>query len=451
MEHTICPLDGRYYEKVKELRNYFNEFSFFKYRLFVELTYFIELINVLPQLEPLTHDFPIYKKNILSIYVNFTIDDFHSIKKYEQETNHDVKALEYFIQDKFKQMELQDFIQFIHFGLTSQDINTSANILSIKHAFQQTIIPALNEIIHILKHLVRSNKNTVMISFTHGQPAVPTTVGKELLVFLYRIEEQLSLLNDFTFTTKFGGAVGNFNSHRFAFPDINWQQFADKYIESIGLKREIYTTQISNYDNLCNFFNLFKNCNNIINDLNIDSWLYISKGYFAQKFNSQHTGSSTMPHKINPIHFENSEGNICIANSLIEGITRKINISRLQRDLTDSTILRNLGLIFGYSLLSYKSTFTGLDKIIVNIPVLKKDLNNNLIVLTEAIQTILRKHSYDNAFETIKNIVRVEYSNEDDIFDVINNFINELPQHIQNDLDDLNIRKYIGYSSDLFV
>ena len=373
MSNAISPLDGRYYEKIKELSNYFSEKSFFKYRLYVELKYFLQLIDYLPELKELNKD-DIYFK-IMPYYTNFNEEYYKSIKQFENITKHDVKALEYFIQNIFINENLKEYIPFIHYGLTSQDINTSANVLSLKESIVNIIIPQLNNIIEILDLYKNEMSDSVMLSFTHGQPAVPTTMGKELNVYKYRLNIQLENLNNIVYTTKFGGAVGNFNAHKLAYPDIDWNNFADKFIENMGLVRETHTTQISNYDNMCNLFNLLKTINNIINDLNIDCWLYISKGYLKQRINENETGSSTMPHKVNPINFENSEGNICIANTLIEGITRKLPVSRLQRDLTDCTILRNIGSVIGYCLLSYKSTLEGLNKITLNDEVIKNELN----------------------------------------------------------------------------
>ena len=443
----LSPLDERYFEQTKELRNYFSEMAFFSYRLFVEVKYFINLIDVLPELEPLIKDKKFINETLMNYYHFFTIDDYKTIKEYEKQTNHDVKALEYYIADKFKNNGLDKYIPFIHFGITSQDVNTSANILALKDGITNVLIPKLKEIIKILYTYGNEMKTNIMLSFTHGQAAVPTTMGKELMVYKYRLNEQLENLKNVKYSTKFGGAVGNFNAHKLAYPNINWNYFADNLIvNGLSLSRENMTTQISNYDNLCNILNLIKTINNIINDLNIDCWLYISKGYMVQRINKEETGSSTMPHKVNPINFENSEGNICIANALIEGITRKLSISRLQRDLTDSTILRNMGVLFGHSLLSYKSTLTGLNKISINNELLEKELEENKAALSEGIQTVMRKHTMENAYETLKYLTR---TNEKITDETLQDFIVTLPDSIKEDLKDLSMKSYTGYSGEI--
>jgi adenylosuccinate lyase len=440
-------LDERYFEQTKQLRSYFSEMAFFSYRLLVEVKYFINLIDVLPELEPLIKDKEFINETLMNYYHFFTIEDYKTIKEYEKQTNHDVKALEYYIADKFKSNGLEKYIPFIHFGITSQDVNTSANILALKDGITNVLIPQLKEIIKILYTYGNEMKTNIMLSFTHGQAAVPTTMGKELMVYKYRLNEQLENLKNVKYSTKFGGAVGNFNAHKLAYPNINWNSFADNLIvNGLSLSRENMTTQISNYDNLCNILNLIKTINNIINDLNIDCWLYISKGYMVQRINKEETGSSTMPHKVNPINFENSEGNICIANALIEGITRKLSISRLQRDLTDSTILRNMGVLFGHSLLSYKSTLTGLNKISINNELLEKELEENKAVLSEGIQTVMRKHTMENAYETLKYLTR---TNEKITDETLQDFIVTLPDNIKEDLKDLSMKNYIGYSGEI--
>lgn len=435
---NISPIDGRYEKTTCVLSKYFSEFSFFKYRLYVELMYFIALVDILPELQTIRE--PNIKSNIIKIWEIFSKEDYLKIKTYEEMLKHDIKALEYFIRDKFIEIDLQDYSTFIHFGITSQDINTSANILSLKNGLIFCIIPEIKKIEHAIATFTYNTEDDVMLGFTHGQPAVPTTMKKELFVFCYRIKEQLTILENMNFTTKFGGAVGNLNAHYAAYPNIDWVLFSNNFIESIGLKREQYTTQISNYDNLCNIFNQIKTINNIVNDLNIDCWLYISKNYLKLQKIATEIGSSTMPQKVNPINFENSEGNICIANSLIEGITRKISISRLQRDLTDSTILRNIGSVLSYSLISYDSTLKGLLKIEINKDVIKSELYDNLSVLSEGLQTILRKHKVPNSYEILHQLSRGHNLTQT----ILDEFIETMPSYIQEDLRKITLETYIG-------
>jgi adenylosuccinate lyase len=437
---NISPIDGRYHNITKSLSKYFSEYSFFKYRLYVELQYFIHLIDVLPELKSIASSSN--KSQIINIWTNFDKDDFIIIKQHESILNHDIKALEYFIRDKFKTIGLEKYTSFIHFGITSQDINTSANILSLKESLFSCIIPNISKIILNIQSFIQNIGDDTMLGFTHGQPAVPTTMSKEFQVFIYRINEQLKILNTMPFTTKFGGAVGNFNAHCAAYPEINWNYFSNNFINNIGLQREQFTTQISNYDHLCNTLNVIKTINNIINDLNIDCWLYISKGYLKLKSIPTEIGSSTMPQKVNPINFENSEGNICIANALIEGITRKISISRLQRDLTDSTILRNLGSIMAYSLIAYTSTQKGIRKIEINNAIIKKELYDNLSVLSEGIQTILRKHNISDAYEQLHELTRDKMLNNT----TLNKFISTLPHTVRLEVAQLTLDNYTGYT-----
>ena len=440
---NISPIDGRYQQTTRVLSDYFSEFSFFKYRLYVEILYFIELIDILPELEPIKDGD--MKSKIIKIWENFSKDDYLKIKQYEDVLKHDIKALEYLIKEKFDKLGLKEFETFIHFGITSQDINTSANILALKNGLHYCIIPTIQDIITSISLFSYNTKDDTMLGYTHGQPAVPTTMRKEILVFYYRINEQLQILKEMKFSTKFGGAVGNLNAHYAAYPNIDWVSFSNNFIEKLGLIREQYTTQISNYDNLCNILNQVKTINNIVNDMNIDCWLYISKNYLKLKINSDEVGSSTMPQKVNPINFENSEGNIYIANALIEGITRKISISRLQRDLTDSTILRNLGSVLSYSLISYKSTIKGLSKIEINKDILRTDLHNNLAVLSEGIQTILRKHKVHNSYEILHKLTRGHNITEEDL----HNFMKEMPENIQEDLKRVKLETYIGLSNNI--
>lgn len=443
--NNISPIDGRYHNITNVLSQYFSEFSFFKYRLYVELKYFIELIETLPELDELKTD--MVNDYIINIWENFNKNDYLKIKELEETVQHDIKALEYFIRDKFIEIDnatnikLNNYISFIHFGITSQDINTSANILSLKDSLYHELIPTICELIDTIVQFTKNEKgNDIMVGFTHGQPAVPTSMSKELLVFSYRLQQQVDILRKMPFTTKFGGAVGNMNAHCAAYPNIDWVLFANNFIDKLGLSRELYTTQISNYDNLCNIFNVIKTINNIINDLNIDCWLYISKGYLKLKRVVTEVGSSTMPQKVNPIHFENSEGNICIANSLIEGITRKVSVSRLQRDLTDSTILRNIGSVVSYTLISYKATSRGLSKISINKEIIEQELYCNLSVLSEGIQTILRKHKIPNAYEYLHKLTRENTLT----YKLLQEFIETMPKEVQPELNSLTLTNYIG-------
>jgi adenylosuccinate lyase len=400
---AISPIDGRYKDITYPLHSYFSEYALFKYRLKVEIEYFIELCKTIPDLSDFSND----NFNVLrNIYINFTPLDCQEIKKIECDTKHDIKALEYFIQYKFRKLNMSKYNSFIHFGLTSQDINTSSLMLGIKESLAEVIVPEIINVKTILDNLSSIWKDIPMLSRTHGQPATPTTVGKELQVFAYRLTNEIKNLEKTIFYTKFGGAVGNFSAHLAAYPDINWFEFADKLINRLGLVRHKYTTQISNYDEISYILDSLKRINCIILDLNQDIWLYISNGYFKQKINKNEVGSSTMPHKVNPINFENSEGNLIISNSLIEGISRKIPISRLQRDLTDSTILRNIGSVFAFSLIGYTSTIKGLNKLEINKKIIKKDLESNFVVISEALQTILRRERINNAYEIFKDFTR---------------------------------------------
>lgn len=400
---AISPIDGRYKDLTLPLQKYFSEYALFKYRLKIEIEYFISLCNTIPELI----SFPKNKFEILrKVYIDFSIKDCLKIKNIENKTKHDVKALEYFIQEKFLILNIGNYKSFIHFGLTSQDINSSAVMLGIKDSLKSIILPEIKNLITDLNDLSSNWNKIPMLSRTHGQPATTTTVGKELQVFVYRLNNEIINLNNSIFYTKFGGAVGNFSAHLAAYPNINWTDFANKFIESLGLIRHEYTTQISNYDEISYILDSLKRINCIILDLNQDIWLYISNGYFKQKFHNDEIGSSTMPHKVNPINFENSEGNLIVANSLLECLSRKLPISRLQRDLTDSTILRNLGNLFAYSLIGYSSTIKGINKLELNNDIINKDLENNYVVISEALQTILRREGIDNAYEIFKNFTR---------------------------------------------
>lgn len=422
---AISPIDGRYIEITLPLQPYFSEYALFRYRLKKEIEYFISLSNTIPELL----DFPKDKFQLLrNLYHHFSIEDCLTIKQIENTTKHDIKALEYFIQQKFTLLNIGDYKSFIHFGLTSQDINTSAIMLSIKESLQTIILPKIRDIISYLDTLSSDWNTITMLSRTHGQPATPTTVGKELQIFVYRLNNEIMNLTNCIFYTKFGGYVGNFSAHLAAYPNINWIDFADKFIDSLGLVRHKYTTQISNYDEISYILDSIKRINCIILDLDQDIWLYISNSYFTQKFNPDEVGSSTMPHKVNPINFENSEGNLIIANSLLECLSRKLPVSRLQRDLTDSTILRNLGTIFAYS-----STLKGLHKLQLNENTIKTDLENNYLVITEALQTFLRKYGIDNAYEIFKNFTRTtKIINQQTITEFINQL--DVKENIKEEL-----------------
>ncbi len=402
---AISPIDGRYRNSTEPLSSYFSEAAIIRYRVLVEVEYFIALCKIpLPQLKKID------KKCFLKlrrIYDNFNEDDAARVKVIEKETNHDVKAIEYFLKEKFGILHLEDFREFIHFGLTSQDINNTAFPLALRDAFQDLIEPLLVNVVQSLYQKSLAWKTIPMLSRTHGQPASPTTVGKELYVFVERLAQQMALLETIPFSAKFGGATGNFNAHHVAYPEIDWNRFANQFVvKTLGLERCRTTTQIEHYDNLAAFFDNIKRINTILIDLNRDIWSYISMEYFKQKVKKGETGSSTMPHKVNPIDFENSEGNLGIANAMAEFLSAKLPVSRLQRDLTDSTVIRNSGMPLAHSMIAYKSLLKGLDKLILNEPKLKNDLEDNWAIVSEAIQTILRREQYPNPYESLKELTR---------------------------------------------
>jgi len=431
---NISSVDGRYHYITEKLLTFFSEYGLFTYRLLIEINYFILLCK---QLNIKTQE-----DKLAKIIYNFDIKECIKIKNIETEIRHDVKSVEIYIRKKFKELNISN-INLIHFGLTSQDINNTSISLSIKDyidkLYKQNIINILTKI----SLLMEQNKNIIMISRTHGQPAVPTTLKKELEVFKYRLSKELINLSNIKHTSKFGGAVGNFNAHYCAYPNINWNKFGDEFLKSIHLERSQYTTQIDNYENLSIIFDNIKRINTILVDFCQDIWYYISIDYFKQKYNKNEVGSSTMPHKINPINFENAEGNLLLSINLFEFLSRKLPISRLQRDLTDSTILRNLGIVFGYCEVAYHNLLYGLDKLEANKEVIKNDLNKNIIVLTEGIQTILRKYGDNNAYDKLKEFSR--NNSKIDIFD-IKTFIEKLDvnDEIKNELNKLNIENYIG-------
>ncbi len=402
---AITPIDGRYASKTSSLIPFFSEEALIKYRVQVEIEYFIALVELkLPQLS--NFDTTLFSE-LRTIYTNFSTDDAQKIKDIEKVTNHDVKAVEYFIKEKFDGLNLKDYKEFIHFGLTSQDINNTAVPLSIKDAMNDVYVPYLLELKNKLTSLATDWADIPMLARTHGQPASPTRLGKEIDVFVVRIEEQFDLLNDIKSAAKFGGATGNFNAHKIAYPTIDWKDFAQKFVhDKLGLHHSFPTTQIEHYDHMAALFDCLKRINTIILDLDRDIWTYVSMDYFKQKIKKGEVGSSAMPHKVNPIDFENSEGNLGIANALFEHLSAKLPVSRLQRDLTDSTVLRNVGVPFGHTLIAFQSTLKGLNKLLLNEPKFAEDLENNWAVVAEAIQTILRREAYPNAYEALKGLTR---------------------------------------------
>ena len=402
---AITPIDGRYASKTSSLISYFSEEALIKYRVQVEIEYFIALVELkLPQLS--SCDTTLFSE-LRTIYIHFSTDDAQKIKDIEKVTNHDVKAVEYFIKEKFDTLNLKEYKEFIHFGLTSQDINNTAVPLSIKDAMNDVYIPYLLELKNKLTSLATDWADIPMLARTHGQPASPTRLGKEIDVFVVRIEEQFDLLNDIKSAAKFGGATGNFNAHKIAYPSVDWKDFAQKFVhDKLGLHHSFPTTQIEHYDHMAALFDCLKRINTIIIDLDRDLWTYVSMDYFKQKIKKGEVGSSAMPHKVNPIDFENSEGNLGIANALFEHLSAKLPVSRLQRDLTDSTVLRNVGVPFGHTLIAFQSTLKGLNKLLLNEPKFAEDLENNWAVVAEAIQTILRREAYPNAYEALKGLTR---------------------------------------------
>ncbi|MNK42348.1 Adenylosuccinate lyase [compost metagenome] len=402
---AVTPIDGRYYNNTNELSAFFSEFALIKYRVRVEVEYFIALsesgIAQLQQFDKTLNE------KLRDIYRNFSEEDAIWIKNTEKVTNHDVKAVEYFLKDQFEKLGLQDYLEFIHFGLTSQDINNTAIPLSWKEAIKESYTPAIEELLHELKSLATSWSDIPMLARTHGQPASPTRLGKEFYVFIERIERQLQLLHQVPYSAKFGGATGNFNAHHVAYPATNWINFGNNFVNNIlGLDRSQTTTQIEHYDNFAASCDALKRINNIVIDLCRDIWTYISMEYFKQKITAGQIGSSAMPHKVNPIDFENAEGNLGIANAIFEHLAAKLPVSRLQRDLTDSTVLRNIGVPFAHTLIAIKSTLRGLRKLILNEQALANDLENNWAVVAEALQTILRREGYPKPYEALKDLTR---------------------------------------------
>ncbi|MBP7781085.1 MAG: adenylosuccinate lyase [Paludibacteraceae bacterium] len=439
---AISPIDGRYRNKVEDLDGYFSEYALIRYRVRVEIEYFITLCQMpLGRLKGVDKNvFPALRK----IYEEFSIADAQRIKDIEKTTNHDVKAVEYFLKEKFEPLNLNEFKEFIHFGLTSQDINNTAIPLSLKEAIHNAYIPNLQELIDTLQAKADEWKDIPMLARTHGQPASPTRLGKELMVYVSRLSNQLTQLKTLPVSAKFGGATGNFNAHHVAFPNQDWKAFGNHFVnEVLGLQREQWTTQISNYDNMGAIFDCLKRLNTIMIDMNRDFWMYISLGYFKQKIKAGEVGSSAMPHKVNPIDYENAEGNLGMSNAILQFLSAKLPVSRLQRDLTDSTVLRNVGVPMAHSLIAIKSTLKGLGKLLLHEDSIKSDLDNCWAVVAEGIQTILRREGYPNPYETLKNLTRTNSTiTEDSIHDFIKTL--NVSEEVKKELMNISPSNYTG-------
>ena len=440
---AISPIDGRYRGKTVSLAGYFSEYALIRYRIRVEIEYFIALCELpLPQLQDFDRSlFPTLRE----IYANFSLDDARRVKDIEKVTNHDVKAVEYFIKEKFDQIgQLDQYKEFIHFGLTSQDINNTSVPLTIKDALHEVVCPAIEELVAQLQSYADEWSDVPMLAKTHGQPASPTRLGKEIMVYVYRLSEQLAQLKSCPITAKFGGATGNFNAHHVAYPDYDWREFANQFVDAtLGLRREQYTTQISNYDCMGAVFDALRRINTIIIDLDRDFWMYISMEYFKQKIKAGEVGSSAMPHKVNPIDFENSEGNLGLSNALLQFLAAKLPVSRLQRDLTDSTVLRNVGVPLGHTMIAVESTLKGLRKLILNEQKLRADLDDNWAVVAEAIQTILRREAYPNPYEALKQLTRTNQKmTEQTIHDFVLTL--DVDDNIKNQLLAITPHNYTG-------
>ena len=440
---AISPIDGRYRTKAQALADYFSEYALMRYRVQVEIEYFITLCELpLPQLKALNHQlFDAFR----AIYRNFSEADAARIKEIESVTNHDVKAVEYFIKEQFDRIGgLEEYKEFIHFGLTSQDINNTSVPLSVKEALEQVYYPQIEELIAQLRSYAEEWKEIPMLAKTHGQPASPTRLGKEVMVFVYRLERQVALLKSLPLTAKFGGATGNYNAHHVAYPDYDWKAFGNRFVsEKLGLEREEYTTQISNYDNLGAIFDAMKRINTVMIDMNRDFWQYISMEYFKQKIKAGEVGSSAMPHKVKPIDFENAEGNLGMANAILEHLASKLPVSRLQRDLTDSTVLRNVGVPFGHTVIAIQSSLKGLRKLLLNEAAISRDLDNCWSVVAEAIQTILRREAYPHPYEALKALTR---TNQAITEESISHFIDtlEVSDELKNELHAITPHNYTG-------
>ena len=440
--NAISPIDGRYRNKTEAFGNYFSEEALIKYRVQVEIEYFIALCEIpLPQLKAFdTSKF----QELQKIYQDFSTADAIAIKEIEKTTNHDVKAVEYFIKSKFDALGLSEHKEFIHFGLTSQDINNTAVPYSIKAAMNDVYVPSYFEVYKKLKELAAEWANVPMLARTHGQPASPTRLGKEIEVYVERLKQQFDLLNDIPSAAKFGGATGNYNAHQVAYPSIDWKSFGQEFVqEKLGLHHSFPTTQIEHYDHMAALFDCLKRINTIIIDLNRDIWTYVAMDYFKQKIKKGEVGSSAMPHKVNPIDFENSEGNLGLANAVFEHLSAKLPVSRLQRDLTDSTVLRNVGVPFAHTLVAFKSTLKGLNKLVLNTAKLDEDLENNWAVVAEAIQTILRREGYPNPYEALKGLTRTnEKINQNSIANFIETL--EVSDAIKTELKKITPSNYTG-------
>ncbi len=438
---AISPVDGRYHSKTVELNDFFSEFALIRYRVMVEVEYFIALCEIpLPQLEDFEGDY----EDLRAIYEEFQTEDAEEIKEIEKTTNHDVKAVEYFLKRQFDEMGLEKWKEFLHFGLTSQDINNTAVPLSMMEAHKLVVKPAIEEVIDKLSGMAKEWRDIPMLAKTHGQPASPTHLGKEIYVFVERLNDQLKMLNSVPFTAKFGGATGNMNAHKVAYPNIDWPAFAKHFVEkSLKLKRQQTTTQIEHYDYMAAYFDALRRVNTILIDLSRDIWLYVSMEYFKQKIKAGEVGSSAMPHKVNPIDFENAEGNLGVANAVYAHLAAKLPVSRMQRDLTDSTVLRNVGVPVAHSMLALKSLLKGLNKLILNRQKLEEDLRNNYSVVAEGIQTILRREGYPNPYETLKELTR---TNRGITKIDIDNFINslEVAESVKKELRAITPESYTG-------
>lgn len=439
---AISPVDGRYRSKTEKYAEYFSEFALIRFRVMVEVEYFISLCEIpLKQLQLVPKD--CFDK-LRAVYIHFQESDAEKIKEIEQTTNHDVKAVEYFLKQQFDLLGLSDYKEFIHFGLTSQDINNTAVPVSIKKALEDVYYPEMENLLKKMRELAEEWKDIPMLARTHGQPASPTRLGKEIMVFVYRLDKQLSLLRAVPISGKFGGATGNFNAHSVAYPSIEWKNFANKFLtEKLGIQREEWTTQISNYDHLAALLDSLKRIDTILIDFCRDVWTYVSMEYFKQKIKPGEVGSSAMPHKVNPIDFENAEGNLGMANAVLDFLSAKLPISRLQRDLTDSTVIRNIGLPFSYILIATQSLMKGMNKLVLNESAIRRDLENNWAVVAEAIQTILRREGYPAPYEALKALTR---TNETITEQTIHDFIDSLQvsEEVKNELRKISPFSYTG-------